>query len=135
LVSEAGYLLVTANVVKATPVTTFVGVNTGQNHLLRPMMYDAYHEIVNLSNPSGETHVYSVVGNICETDTLGADRRLTEVKPGMVLAIKNAGAYGFMMSSNYNSRLRPAEVLIENGKARLIRRRETLDDLLRHQEG
>ncbi|MBR9999561.1 MAG: diaminopimelate decarboxylase [Cyclobacteriaceae bacterium] len=131
LVSEAGYLLVRANVIKTTPATVFVGVDSGMNHLLRPMMYGAYHDIINLSNPDGTYRVYSVVGNICETDTLGADRKLNEVREGDILAIKNAGAYGFAMSSNYNSRLKPAEVLIHDGKAKLIRRRENLEDLIK----
>lgn len=131
LVSEAGLLLVRANVIKTTPATVFVGVDSGMNHLVRPMMYGSYHDIVNLSNPSGTFRVYSVVGNICETDTLGADRKLNEVREGDILAIKNAGAYGFSMSSNYNSRLKPAEVLIHKGKTRLIRRRETFEDLLK----
>jgi diaminopimelate decarboxylase len=135
LVSEAGYLLVKTNVVKATPSLTFAGVNSGLNHLLRPMMYDAYHEIVNVSNPSGPLKVYTVVGTICETDTLGADRKLNEVREGDILAIKNAGAYGYSMASNYNSRLRPAEVLILNGEAKLIRKREEFDDLIRGQIG
>lgn len=133
LVSESGYLLTKATVVKETPTLTFVGVNTGLNHLIRPMMYDAYHEITNISNPSGEKKIYNVVGYICETDTLGAERMLNEVREGDLLVIHNAGAYGFSMASNYNSRVRPAEVLIENGKARLIRRQETLEDLLRTQ--
>ena len=130
LVSEAGTLLVNANVVKTTPATVFVGVDSGMNHLLRPMMYDSHHEMVNISNLNGHTRVYAVVGYICETDTLGWNVTLNEVTEGDVIAIKNAGAYGFSMASNYNSRLRPAEVLILNGKAHLIRRRETLDDLL-----
>lgn len=133
LVSEAGYLLTKATVVKQTPAITFVSVNTGLNHLIRPMMYDAYHEITNVSNPSGEVKRYNVVGYICETDTLGAERDLNEVREGDVLAIHNAGAYGFSMASNYNSRVRPAEVLIENGNARLIRRQESFEDLLRGQ--
>ncbi|MDH4089915.1 MAG: diaminopimelate decarboxylase [Cyclobacteriaceae bacterium] len=133
VVSESGTLLVQANVVKATPTVTFVGVNSGLNHLLRPMMYDAYHHIVNISNPSGPLKMYTVVGYICETDTFGADRKLNEVREGDILAIKNAGAYGFSMASNYNSRLRPSEVLIINGEAKLIRERETLEDLLRRQ--
>jgi diaminopimelate decarboxylase len=133
VVSEAGYLLVNANVIKATPSVTFVGVDSGLNHLIRPMMYDAYHEIVNVSNLSGLQKIYTVVGNICETDTLGADRKLNEVREGDLLAVKNAGAYGYAMASNYNSRFRPAEVLIWNGKAQLIRKRDTLDDLLRNQ--
>ena len=133
IVSESGYLVVKTNVVKPTPTITFVGVDTGLNHLLRPMMYDAYHEIVNLSNSKGSQKIYNVVGNICETDTIGADRKLNEVREGDLLAIKNAGAYGYSMSSNYNSRMRPAEVLVWNGKAQLIRKRETFDDLLRNQ--
>ncbi len=133
LVSEAGLLLVRTNVVKTTPATVFVGVDSGMNHLLRPMMYDAYHEIVNLSNPNGTSRICTVVGYICETDTLGLDRKINEVREGDLLAIKNAGAYAFSMASNYNSRLRPAEVLIHNGEAKLIRKRETLDDLLRNQ--
>jgi diaminopimelate decarboxylase len=133
IVSEAGYLLVKTNVVKPTPTVTFAGVDSGLNHLLRPMMYDAWHEIVNISNPSGSQKLYTVVGYICETDTIGADRKINEVREGDILAIKNAGAYGFSMASNYNSRLRPAEVLILNGQARLIREREKLEDLLRGQ--
>ncbi len=133
LVSESGVLLVQTNVVKQTLSTVFVGVNSGQNHLLRPKMYDAYHNILNISNTKGSKRIYSVVGYICETDTLGYDRKLNEVKEGDVLAILNAGAYGFTMSSNYNSRTRPAEVLIINGEAKLIRERETLEDQLKHQ--
>jgi diaminopimelate decarboxylase len=133
IVSEAGVLLVKANVVKPTPSVTFVGVNSGLNHLLRPMMYDAYHHIVNVSNPTGSLKLYTVVGYICETDTFGSDRKLNEVREGDILAMKNAGAYGFSMASNYNSRVRPAEVLVINGVAKLIRERETLDDLLRRQ--
>ena len=133
IVSEAGVLLVKVTVVKPTPSLTFVGVDSGLNHLLRPMMYDAYHDIVNISNPAGSQKLYTVVGYICETDTLGSDRKLNEVREGDILAIKNAGAYGFSMASNYNSRLRPAEVLIVNGEAKLIREREKLEDLWRNQ--
>ncbi len=133
LVSESGLLLVKTNQVKKTPTNTFVGVNSGLNHLLRPMMYDSYHHIVNLSNPSGEKHIYNVVGYICETDTLGFNRRLPEVKTGDILGILNAGAYGFSMASNYNSRPRPAEVLLYQDRDHLIRRRETYEDLLRNQ--
>lgn len=133
LVSGAGTLMTKTNVVKSTPSVTFVGVNSGLNQLIRPMMYDAYHEIVNISNPTGSQKVYTVVGNICETDTLGADRKLNEVREGDLIAIKNAGAYGYSMASNYNSRFRPAEVLILNGEAKLIRRRDTLEDILRGQ--
>ena len=134
VVSEAGCLIVKATVVKETPAIHFVGVDSGLNHLIRPMMYDAYHGIYNLSNPTGPTSTYSVVGYICETDTLAAERSLNEVKEGDLLVLQNAGAYGFTMASNYNARLRPAEVLVWQGKALLIRRREQFDDLIRHQE-
>ncbi len=133
LVSECGYLLVKANVVKSTPATTFIGVDSGLNHLLRPMMYDAHHDVVNISKLDGPERVYTVVGYICETDTIAADRKLREVKEGDIIAIKNAGAYGYSMASNYNSRFRPPEVLLLNGKDHLIRKRETFEDLLRSQ--
>jgi len=133
IVSESGLLLVQANVVKSTPTVTFVGVNSGLNHLIRPMMYDSYHHIINISNPTGSQKVYTVVGYICETDTFGTDRKLHEVREGDIVAFKNAGAYGFSMSSNYNSRLRPAEVLVLDGEARLIRERETFEDLVQRQ--
>jgi diaminopimelate decarboxylase len=133
VVSEAGTFLVKTNIVKPTPSVTFVGVNSGLNHLIRPMMYDAYHHIVNISNPTGSQKIYTVVGYICETDTFGSDRKLHEVREGDILAIKNAGAYCFSMSSNYNSRLRPAEVLVVNKEARLIRERESIEDLLKLQ--
>jgi diaminopimelate decarboxylase len=133
IVSESGYLFVKTNVIKQTTSTVFAGVDSGQNHLIRPMFYDAYHHIVNVSHPKGTKRIYSVVGYICETDTLGYDRQMSEVKEGDILAIHNAGAYGFSMSSNYNSRYRPAEVLILNGKAHLIRKRESFEDLTRNQ--
>ena len=133
IVSAAGLLLVKTNVVKSTPTVTFVGVDSGLNHLIRPMMYEAYHEIVNISNPGGQQKLYTVVGYICETDTFGADRKLNEVREGDILALKNAGAYGYSMASNYNSRLRPPEILIFQGKAILIREREKLEDLWRNQ--
>jgi diaminopimelate decarboxylase len=134
LVSECGYLLASVNVVKPAPGRTFVGLNTGLNHLIRPMMYDAWHDLVNLSNPSPTDLVtYDVVGYICETDTFATARTLSRVRKGDVLALKNAGAYGFTMASNYNARFRPAEVLVYEGQAHLIRRRETLEDLLRNQ--
>lgn len=133
LVSEAGYLFVKTNVIKTTPATVFVGVNSGLNHLIRPMMYEAYHEIINVSNPQGPQRVYTVVGYICETDTFGWDRKLNEVRENDILAIKNAGAYGFTMSSQYNARTRPAEVLIYKGKPYLIRKAESLEDILKNQ--
>jgi len=130
LVSESGVFLTRTNVIKTTPATVFAGVDSGLNHLIRPMMYDAYHEIVNISNPQGTKRIYTVVGYICETDTFGLDRKINEVREGDILAIKNAGAYAMSMASNYNSRLRPAEVLIHEGKPHLIRRRETMEDVL-----
>jgi diaminopimelate decarboxylase len=133
LVSQAGYFVVKANVIKQTPATVFVGVNSGFNHLIRPMMYDAYHYIENMSNAGGTQRIYTVVGNICETDTFAWDRTLTEVREGDYLVFYNAGAYGFEMSSNFNSRLKPPEVLVENGMARLIRKGDVFEDLLRNQ--
>ena len=133
LVSQAGYFVVKANVIKQTPATVFAGVNSGFNHLIRPMMYEAYHHIENISNPTGAERIYTVVGNICETDTFAWDRKLNEVREGDYLVFFNAGAYGFEMSSNFNSRLKPAEVLVKEGKTQLIRKRDKFEDLLRNQ--
>ncbi len=133
LVSEAGHLLVRANVVKHAPSRTFVGVNSGLNHLIRPMMYDAYHHILNVSNPAAAPETYDVVGYICETDTFATARPLPQVREGDILSFENAGAYGFTMSSQYNSRFRPAEVLVYQGEAHLIRQRETMEDILKNQ--
>lgn len=133
LVSECGYLLVKANVVKQTPSKVFVGVNSGFNHLIRPMFYDAYHFIENISHPNGPLHEYTVVGNICETDTFAHDRMLPAVTAEDVLAFYNAGAYGFEMSSNFNARLKPAEVLVLNNNMHLIRKPDTFDNLLINQ--
>ena len=130
MVSNAGYFLVQANLIKQTTSCTFVGLNTGFNHLIRPMFYSAHHEIENISNPSGGKKVYSVVGYICETDTFALDRIIPEVRKGDIILFRNAGAYCFTMASNFNSRLRPAEVLVIDGEVRLIRRREELDDLV-----
>jgi diaminopimelate decarboxylase len=130
IVSESGYFVTQVNVIKETAATTFASVNSGFNHLIRPMFYDSYHRIENISNPKGKEKKYSVVGNICETDTFAWDRELNEVREGDYLIFYNAGAYGFQMASNYNSRLKPAEVLIKDGNAQLIRKRETFDDLL-----
>ena len=133
LVSEAGYFLAKVNVVKQTTSTVFASVDSGFNHLIRPMLYGASHEIINISNPTGRERYYSVVGYICETDTFGSNRRINEISEGDILCFKNAGAYYFTMASNYNSRYRPAEVLWYNGKAHLIRKRETFDDILHNQ--
>jgi len=132
-VSQAGYFIVKANVVKQTPATVFVGVNSGFNHFIRPMFYEAYHHIENISNSSGIERIYSVVGNICETDTFAWDRKLYEVREGDYLVFYNAGAYGFEMSSNFNSRLKPAEVMVNEGKVNLIRKADLFEDLLRNQ--
>ncbi len=134
LVSEAGKFLVHVNVVKQTTSTVFASVDSGMNHMIRPMFYDAHHHIENISNPNGKERFYTVVGYICETDTFGANRRISEIKEGDILAFSNAGAYCFSMASNYNSRYRPAEVLVKGGKGYLIRQRETIEDLLRGQE-
>jgi diaminopimelate decarboxylase len=133
LVSEAGTFLAKVNVVKQTTATVFAGVDSGFNHLIRPMFYNAYHHICNISNAAGVERIYTVSGYICETDNFAWDRKITEIKEGDILAFHNAGAYGFVMASNYNSRLRPPEVLINNGKAQLIRKREELEDNLRNE--
>ena len=133
LVSEAGYFFVKTNVVKQTTSTVFAGVDSGLNHLIRPMFYDAYHKIINVSKPEAKSRIYTVVGYICETDTFGINRKINEIQEGDVLCFKNAGAYCYQMSSNYNSRFRPAEVLIYKGRAHLIRERETFEDLLKNQ--
>ena len=133
LVSEAGYFFVKTNVVKQTTSTVFAGVDSGLNHLIRPMFYDAYHKIINVSKPEAKSRIYTVVGYICETDTFGINRKINEIQEGDVLCFKNAGAYCYQMSSNYNSRFRPAEVLVYKGRAHLIRERETFEDLLKNQ--
>lgn len=130
LVSESGTFLCTVNVIKQTTATVFAGVNTGFNHFIRPMFYDSYHHITNLTNPDGPERIYTVVGYICETDTFAWDRKIAEINENDILAFHNAGAYVFAMSSNYNSRLKPAEILLKDGKPYLISRRQTLEDLL-----
>ncbi|MBO9573725.1 MAG: diaminopimelate decarboxylase [Chitinophagaceae bacterium] len=133
IVSEAGYFITKVNVIKQTPNITFVGLNTGLNHLIRPMFYDAWQTIENISNPSGEKKKYNITGNICETDTFATDREVNEIREGDYLVFKNAGAYCFEMSSNYNSRYKPAEILVEHGQSRIIRKADVFDDLLRNQ--
>lgn len=133
LVSQSGIFLVKVNVVKQTTSTVFAGVDSGLNHLIRPMLYDSYHKIVNISKTEGRSRIYTVVGYICETDTFGVNRKMTEINEGDILAFYNAGAYCYTMASNYNSRYRPAEVLVHEGDDYLIRRRETMDDLIQTQ--
>lgn len=133
LVSEAGYFLAKVNVVKQTTSTVFAGIDSGFNHLIRPMLYGSQHYIENISNPKGKERFYTVVGYICETDTFANNRRIAEIKEGDLLCFRNAGAYCFSMASNYNSRYKPAEVLWKEGKGILIRARETFEDLLKNQ--
>jgi diaminopimelate decarboxylase len=132
LVSEAGKFVVRVNVIKQTTSTVFAGVDSGFNHLIRPMLYGSQHVIKNISNPEAKERFYSVVGYICETDTFATNRRIAEIKEGDLLCFSNAGAYCFTMASNYNSRYRPAEVLWYNGEAHLIRKREVFEDLVRN---
>ncbi len=133
LVSEAGFFLAKVNVVKQTTSTVFAGIDSGFNHLIRPMLYGSQHYIENISNPKGKERFYTVVGYICETDTFANNRRISEINEGDILCFRNAGAYCFSMSSNYNSRYKPAEVLWKDGKGILIRERETFEDLLKNQ--
>lgn len=133
LVSEAGFFLAKVNVVKQTTSTVFAGIDSGFNHLIRPMLYGSQHHIENISNPTGKERFYSVVGYICETDTFANNRRIAEIKEGDILCFRNAGAYCFSMASNYNSRFKPAEVLWKDEKGILIRERETFEDLLKNQ--
>lgn len=134
LVSESGYLFASANVVKENPNKTLIGLNTGLNHLIRPMMYDAYHEVINVSKPNDETSkIYDIVGYMCETDDIAKERNMPSANQNDVFCILNAGAYGFTMASNYNSRFKPAEVLIFENKAFLIRKREEFSDILNNQ--
>jgi diaminopimelate decarboxylase len=133
LVSQAGHFVTQVNVVKQTTSTVFAQVDSGFNHLIRPMLYGSHHHIENLSDPNGKERFYSVVGYICETDTFGSNRKIAEITEGDLLVFRNSGAYCFSMASNYNSRYRPAEVLWHKGKAHLIRKRETFEDILHNQ--
>ncbi|TRW98072.1 diaminopimelate decarboxylase [Flavobacterium gawalongense] len=133
LVSEAGFFLAKVNVVKQTTSTVFAGIDSGFNHLIRPMFYGSQHHIENISHPKGKERFYSVVGYICETDTFANNRRISEIKEGDILCFRNAGAYCFSMASNYNSRYKPAEVLWMKGEGHLIRAHETFEDLLKNQ--
>lgn len=133
MVSEAGYFFAQVNVIKQTTSTVFAGVDSGLNHFIRPMFYNSFHKITNISRPRGKARFYTVVGYICETDTFGINRQMTELQEGDFICMHNAGAYCFSMASNYNSRYRPAEVLVHEGKGYLIRKREEMEDLLRTQ--
>ena len=133
IVSESGYFLTSVNAIKQTTSTVFAQIDTGFNHLIRPMLYGSQHAIENISNPNGKQRFYSVVGYICETDTFANNQRINEITERDILAFKNAGAYCFMMASNYNSRFRPAEILWYNNKAHLVRKREVFEDLTKNQ--
>ena len=130
IVSEAGFFITEVNVLKQSGDIQFAGINTGLNHLIRPMFYDAYHHIDNLSHPEKPIQHYAVVGNICETDTFAWDRAIPTIEEGDWLVFYNAGAYGYEMASNYNARCKPAQVLFENGQHKLISRRDQFEDLL-----
>jgi diaminopimelate decarboxylase len=131
LVSQAGYLLMETSSVREAGETDMVYVQSGFNHFVRPMNYEAYHHLINLSNPEGGSNTYDIVGNLCETDTFALGRELNSVRVGDILCLCNAGAYGYTMASNYNGRTKPAEVLWKDGEGVLIRRAETLEDLLK----
>jgi len=130
LVSEAGFFIAKVNVLKTSGEITFAGLNTGLNHLIRPMFYDAYHHIDNITGPNNPPMQYAVVGHICETDTFAWDRAIPEISEGDFLVFYNAGAYGYEMASNYNARFKPAQVLYQNGAAKLISRADQFEDLL-----
>jgi diaminopimelate decarboxylase len=135
LVAESGIVLTRVNVIKSTPSRKFAGIDAGFNTLMRPAMYGSYHHILvanKLSQPLKEE--YDVVGPLCESgDVLASGRMLPQLSDGDLLAILNAGAYGFSMASQYNSRPRPAEVLVKDKRCELIRERETVYDLLKGQ--
>jgi len=133
LVSDCGFFITKVNYIKSTKTKDFLQVDSGFNHLLRPTLYGSHHEIINLSNPAGKKKEYDVVGYICEKDTFAEKRKISETSIGDLICFKNAGAYGFNMSSNYNSRLKPAEVCIYNNKILKIREAQSLKDLLKGQ--
>jgi diaminopimelate decarboxylase len=133
LVSEAGSFLAKVNVVKQTTSSVFAGIDSGFNHLIRPMFYGSSHTIKNISNSNGKKRFYSVVGYICETDTFANNVQIAEITEGDILCFKNAGAYCMTMASNYNSRLLPAEVFWINNYAHLIRKHQNFEDLLQNQ--
>lgn len=133
LVSQAGKFLCRVNSIKQTTSTVFAQVDTGFNHLIRPMMYGSNHHIENISNPDDMERYYSVVGYICETDTFATNKKISSISPGDILSFSNAGAYCFSMSSNYNSRFKPAEAFYIDDKVLIIREREKIEDLLINQ--
>ena len=130
LVSDSGYFITKVNYLKKSNKNTFVQVDSGFNHFVRPTLYKSFHDIINLSNPNDEKFEYSVVGYICEKDTFAEKRKISKISSGDILCFKNSGAYGFSMTSNYNSRLKPSELCIHNNEIKQIRKREEFDDLL-----
>ena len=131
LAAQAGALVARVLYVKRNGKKTFVITDAAMNDLIRPALYQAHHEIVPVRPRAGKSRTVDVVGPVCESgDFFARDRKLRPVKPGDLVALLDAGAYGMAQSSNYNTRLRPAEVLVKGAKARLIRRRETIADLL-----
>jgi len=136
VVGNAGVLLMRVLYIKENQQKRFVVVDGGMNDLIRPALYGSYHAIVPVVRSAGPTELADVVGPLCETgDFLARDRQMPELKPGDLLALLGAGAYGYALASNYNSRPRPAEVLVGAGEMRLIRRRESLDDLMASESG
>ena len=133
LVSDSGYFITKVNYIKKSNNNCFVQVNSGFNHFIRPTLYKSYHEVVNISNPSDQEEEYTIVGYICEKDTFAEKRKVSRISKDDILCFKNAGAYGYNMSSNYNSRLRTAEVCIHNGEVKKIREGEQLEDLFKNQ--
>jgi diaminopimelate decarboxylase len=134
IVAESGVILTRVTTLKSSPGKIFAGVDAGFNTLIRPVMYGSYHHILNASALNGAPQKYDVYGPLCESgDLFARDRDISTIKEGDLLAIMNAGAYGFSMASNYNSRPRPAEVLVLAGESRLIRKREEFSDLLKGQ--
>jgi diaminopimelate decarboxylase len=133
LVSEAGFFLTKVNYIKEGVKSKFAQINSGFNHFIRPALYNSFHEIENLSNPGAKKEKYSIVGYICENDTFAEDREISKINKGDILCFKNAGAYGFSMSSNYNSRYTPAEVCLHNNELKIIRKSQVIDDLLNNQ--
>ena len=133
LVGESGYFLTKVNYVKKTPNKVFVQLNSGFNHFIRPIFYDSYHEIINITNPNDKEYTYDVVGYVCEQDNFALKRKISNVRKGDILCFKNAGAYCSSMSSNYNSRIKPAEVCIWKNKLVKIKERENLNNILNGQ--
>ena len=133
LVGESGYFLTEVNYIKKTPNKIFIQLNSGFNHFIRPIFYYSYHEIINITNPNDKEYEYDVVGYVCEQDNFALKRKISNVRKGDILCFKNAGAYCSSMSSNYNSRIKPAEVCIWENKLAKIKERENLNNILKGQ--